>query len=104
MIGLIIVGIVTVIGVIAFLIGKYVPFFKSNDPKQSKEEIAKENVEKVVVDPEKDIQTKNEHNADLKKQIKKIKQESLTEEEERDLIDSLLILNDINSEYEDKWK
>ncbi len=91
MTGLIIVAVIIALGLIAFLIRKYVPAFKGdNKDKQSRKEIAEENVNMVVVDPEKDITSKEEKKASLRKEIKKIKQESLTEEEENEKISELL--------------
>ncbi len=87
MTALIIVAVIIAIGLAAFLIKKYVPFFnKTEEKKQTPKEIAEENVAKFVVDPEKDIQSKNEKQASVKKDLKKIKQESLTEEDEMNKI------------------
>lgn len=102
MIPLLIIIIVIVIGLSAFLLRKYIPGLKSNDV-PSKKEIAEENVRNMVVDPENDIAYQEEQEALRRNEIKKIKRQSKTEEEENELLaNSEIIDEDDDSEIETK--
>lgn len=102
MIPLLIIIIVIVIGLSAFLLRKYIPGLKSNDV-PSKKEIAEENVRNMVVDPENDIAYQEEQEALRRSEIKKIKRQSKTEEEENELLaNSEIIDEDDDSEIETK--
>lgn len=102
MIPLLIIIIVIVIGLSAFLLRKYIPGLKSNDV-PSKKEIAEENVRNMVVDPENDVAYQEEQEALRRSEIKKIKRQSKTEEEENELLaNSEIIDEDDDSEIETK--
>lgn len=100
MIPLIIIIVVIVIGLSAFLLRKYIPGLKTNEV-PDKKEIAEENVRNMVVDPLNDIAYQEEQEAIRRNELKKIKRQSKTEEEENELIaNSDIIDEDDDSETE----